>query len=184
MNARRIRPWLTWPVILLFIAALAGALVLVWAAEGRQWYIEGAGVDAQLELSFGGLGRWLATVVLGAFTVLGLAALLVELVSLRRRPGEATTDHAGVAYPDATTAYRLDRPATPYGGVMVGNDDTRRMEGSLPLAPTERVSSPFAGDTRADVRASLEEIQRQLDALRGRIDRSEAPPRERVTAGH
>jgi hypothetical protein len=182
MKARRIRVWLTWPVILLFVAALAGALALVWAADGRQWYLEGVGIDARLDLVFSGLGRWLATVVLATLAALGLAALLFDLLSLRRAPVPASTEYPGGAYPDAPSAYRLDRPATSYAGVMVGGDDTQRMEGLLPVTPTERVPSPSVSDDTATVRASLDQIQRQLDALRSRIDRSEAP-HERVTAG-
>jgi hypothetical protein len=183
MKARRIRPWLTWPVILLYLAALAGALALVWAADGRQWYLDGAGIDARLDMTFSEFGRWLATLVLGALALLGLAALILELASLRRLDRPASTDQTAVTYPAAGAVYRLDRGSAPYDGAMIGDHETQRMEGAPPVAPTERAPAPPLADDAAAVRASLEQMQRQLDALRSRVDHSEAPPREHVTAG-
>ncbi len=179
MKAKRMRPWLTWPVILLYLAALTGAVALVWAADGRQWYLDGAGIDARLDMAFTDVGRWLATAALGALAVLGLAALVFELASLRRGEGPASTERAAVLYAGRSAPYTPDGAPPRYGGVTVGADQTQRVERSLSVTPpAERVTSAPTGDDAPALRASLEQIQRQLDALRGRMDRSDAPPRE------
>lgn len=164
MRARRIRQWLTRSLILLWLVVIASAGLAVWASDGRQWYVDGLGIDIRLDMVLAEGGRWLATVVLVGLALLGLLALAFELAMGR---GERAVVRGQPS------------PSARYGGVVLGGEAAGRVEQS---PPADGARVPIAAEVAA-LRAAIEQVQRQLDEVRGRLEQVERPVRERIAAG-
>jgi hypothetical protein len=131
---------LTWLTLALFLAAVAMALVIVWTANERVWYIDTGGVNATLDMALTPAARWIATGVLAVLLALGAGALVLSLRAPRR-----ATDGAPPGMPLAGKTFTYvdqppiappaeERTATPgvYHSTIVGDTEIRRAEESLP----------------------------------------------------
>lgn len=156
MRALMLRRLLVWSVLAVSLVVLILALVIVWTANEREWYIDSAGVSATLDMTLSNTGRWIATAALGALILLVVLAFVVELATanagqraLRQRPVIHSLEErtAPRAHPiemtpgPAQVEPPTERLSTPrFASTVVGNDTTRRMERSLPA------SEPIATD--------------------------------------
>lgn len=62
---------------------------------------------------------------------------------------------------------------------MLGGEAAGRVEQS---PPADGARVPIAAEVAA-LRAAIEQVQRQLDEVRGRLEQVERPVRERIAAG-
>ena len=148
MRAMMLRRLLLWSVLAVVLCLLALAMVIVWKANQREWFIDSAGVSATLDMTLSDTGRWVATGILGALIVLVLLAFVVELATANAARGAR---HSGPFIPsleertiprpisaDAATSHAADEHPTEqvspsrYESTIVGHEATRRMERSLP----------------------------------------------------
>ena len=166
MRSLLLRRTLTWAVITFFLVTLAVALVIVWTANERQWYLEATGVSATLDMSLSDTARWVATAILGALILLSLAALLVEFASARHlAPHDREEDGMPAPVTGKTFTYTPQRheergraaaagaaPAADtgrYQSTIVGDEVTQRMEQSLPARPPQPdTSEPLPANPR------------------------------------
>ena len=158
MPENRLRRILTWTILAIYLATVGGALLMVYLGDGRQWYIESAGIDLTLDMAFTSAGRWLATAVLGALALLGLLALAAEVTAARRHeiaarfepladadqpvavtyaPTPSTPSHPAE---DDSAERKVEGPAAPtgrpgYTGLVLGDEVTQRMERSVSSRP-------------------------------------------------
>ncbi|MGD9889971.1 MAG: hypothetical protein AB7R89_21315 [Dehalococcoidia bacterium] len=148
----RLRRIVVWSVLAIVLAALVLAMVIVWTANEREWYIDSAGITATLDMTLTDTGRWLAMAILAVMTALVIVAFVVEFAtantskSLRRSgplipsleersPIRSIHDTAHDAAPPASAgAEPQDHRSGPasYASTIVGDRDTRRVERSVP----------------------------------------------------
>src|SRR5512143_1313208 len=79
-----VRRALVWTALGIYIVALGVALFGVWQASGRQWYIDGAGINVTLTAGFTDLARGLVTAALGVLLLVGLTGLVFDVIVSRR----------------------------------------------------------------------------------------------------
>lgn len=149
MNWMLLRRMLTWTVTTTLLAVAAVALVIVWTANQREWFIDSAGVNLTLDVAMTAAGRWLATTALGGLMLLCLATLAVEFSSLRRLDltdsGTLPSPEHAISTGGAAFTYTARGRQAPailtavdgagYQSTVLGDSDARRMEGSMPPAP-------------------------------------------------
>jgi hypothetical protein len=137
-----------WSVLAAVLVALVAAMVIVWTANEREWYIDGAGISATLNMTLTDAGRWLAIAVIGVLIGLVLFAFVVELATansskkLRRSgpviPSLEARSAGGMILdtsPPTSAGTETHRPRTspaPYASTIAGDRETRRVERSLP----------------------------------------------------
>lgn len=168
MGLQRVRRVLLRAVVLLYLMAIAAALVLAWTGPSREWYIATGGADITLNMDLSSTARWLATGLLGGLALLGLLALLADAAASRREramlamsarlgtPGHTENRESGIVpagRPDSATPVMppFSRPVvTPaagdYDAVVVGDQATQRLERSVTDTP------PGASTPEADQR--------------------------------
>lgn len=148
MRAIVLRRLLLWSVLAVILGVLALAMVIVWTANERQWFIDSAGVSATLDMTLSNTGRWVATGVLGVLILLVVLAFVVELATANaargaRRAGpllpsleERTVPRSltvGATGPREAEEHPTEQMSLPrYQSTIVGNETARRMERSLP----------------------------------------------------
>ena len=208
MRRTMLRRALTWTALALFLALLLQALVLVWTANERQWYIDGGGITATLDMTLTDTARWFLTALLGGLILLCLLALAADLASGRRTatrqyaPADMTQEFRAVSHPSrADDSPVQDEPeAVPptrepergrYASTIVGDRAAGRMEESLSIAPpTERqVGSSDTLIDRGPAPASREQsappksaVEDTVQMPRAHTVQREAPPRTQDTA--
>ncbi len=148
MRAMKLRRLVVWSVLGVVLAALVLALVIVWTANEREWYIDSAGISATLDMTLTDAGRWIATALLGVLITLVLLAFAVELATANRSSGPGRTGpvipsleerspgrtpREAAAPPPPIEEHPTERvsPAR-YASTIVGDQRTRRVEQSLP----------------------------------------------------
>jgi hypothetical protein len=157
MALQRVRRTFVWTVLVLYLAAIAAALVLVWTSASREWYIDIGGADVTLSMNLSETARLAATVLLGVLALVGALALLLDSIASRREAelramsgrlgGEPRRRAAGG--PPVTPPYARPQESPPGGfdAVVVGDQGTQRLEGSLPreqAAPPPAVNPAMA----------------------------------------
>jgi hypothetical protein len=200
-----LRRALVWTALGIYVVALGVALFGIWQASGRQWYIDGAGIDVTLTAGFTDLARWLITAALGALLLVGFAGLVFDVIVSRRAerllrealhvpPDAVATGLAQPAIPAVATEEVQRAPSAEvrpvrYESAVVGADANRRTE--LSVSPSETATAapvPVNGPGGSalppavlnrqrddDVRATLTRMERQLDELRRRVESGESP---------
>jgi hypothetical protein len=131
---------LTWLVFALFFTSLVMALVIVWTANERVWYIDAGGANATLDMSLTATARWVATGVLVALLALGAVALALSIRSPRPAtdgapPGMPLTGKTFTYVDQPPTVSPAEERTTPpgaYQSTIVGDTEVRRAEESLP----------------------------------------------------
>ena len=144
MRSLMLRRVLTWVLATLMLVTLAIALVIVWTANQREWYLDLPGVSATLDMSLTSGGRLIATAVLAGLMALCLATLVVEFASVRHFGGvpheEPGTSTAGKSFTYSPAGPMPPRQMAPppsaepgsYASAIVGEAGARRAEQSLP----------------------------------------------------
>ena len=152
MRWTMLRRALMWAALVVLLALLLQSLVLVWTANERQWYIDGGGITATLDMTLTDTARWLLTALLGGLILLCLLAFVADLASGRRpaasrhAPADMTQEFRAVTHASPVhDSHTQDQPgvaATPtaeperrYASTVVGDLATGRMEESLSTAP-------------------------------------------------
>ena len=147
-RAMWLRRIVLWSVLAVVLAVLVMAMVIVWTANEREWYIDSAGITATLDMTLTDTGRWLAAGVIGLLIGLVLIALVIELAtgnsskklartgpvipSLEERsPNRAFHDTALPAGAGNEPQGQRSSP-TAYAATIAGDRETRRVERSLP----------------------------------------------------
>jgi len=173
MRALMLRRLLLWSVLAVVFGMLALAMVIVWTANQREWFIESAGISATLDMTLSDTGRWVATGILAALIALTLLALIVELAtanaargarrsgplisSLEERtiPRPVATAPGGPHGADEQPTEQLSPPR--YESTIVGHEAARRMERSV--LPSERPVDGSAQQAPAPDHTSAPAIQ-------------------------
>jgi hypothetical protein len=137
-----------WSVLAVVLAVLVLAMVIVWTANEREWYIDSAGITATLDMTLTDTGRWLAIAVIGVLIALVLFAFVIELATGNSSKKLARTGpvipsleerspsrpiHDTASPPSAGNEAQSQRSSpAPYASTIAGDRDTRRVERSLP----------------------------------------------------
>lgn len=140
MSAMWLRRVCLWSVLLAVLIVLALALLVVWTANEREWYVDTGGISGTINLTLTDGGRWIATAVLGVLAALTLGALLIELATSRSPMDQAretlipplTGRAVNYAPPAAPAEPGTRARPSPFVSAVVGDDSARRLEGSLP----------------------------------------------------
>jgi hypothetical protein len=130
------------------LVALILAMVVVWTANEREWYIDSAGISATLDMTLTDTGRWLAIAVLGVMIALVLFAFVVELAtansskslgrtaplipSLEERSPIRSTHNTTTPTSTGEEPHVQHSGPAPYASTIVGDRTTRRVERSVP----------------------------------------------------
>jgi hypothetical protein len=143
-----LRRIVVWTVLASVLAVLILAMVIVWTANEREWYIDSAGITATLDMTLTDAGRWLAVALIGVLIALVLFAFVIELAtgnsskklgragpvipSLEERsPSRPIHDTVPPTGAGNESQGQRSSPA-PYASTIAGDRDTRRVERSLP----------------------------------------------------
>lgn len=160
MRRRQIRRWFAITALIVYVAAVAVALFIVWAPAERQWYLDAPQFDINLDIASTTTARWIATVVLGALGLIGLAALALEAFDARPGRGVSQQLDDQVDRTEETPAYQTGR----YSAVIAGEGADRRSEQSLPPVAARAGDGDF-GETD-DLRESIRALQRDVAELK------------------
>jgi hypothetical protein len=143
-----LRRIVVWSVLAAMIAALVLAMVIVWTANEREWYIDNAGIALTLNMTLSDTGRWLAIAVIGVLIALVVFAFVIELAtgnsskklgrtgpvipSLEARSPSRSIHDAAPPTGASNEAHSQRTSPAPYASTIAGDRDTRRVERSLP----------------------------------------------------
>lgn len=143
-----LRRIVVWSVLATVLVALVLAMVVVWTANEREWYIDSAGIAATLNMTVTDTGRWLATAVIGGLIALVLFAFVIELAtgnsskklrrigpvipSLEARSSSRSIHDAAPPAGPGNEAHGQRAGPAPYASTIAGDRETRRVERSLP----------------------------------------------------
>lgn len=183
MGLQRARRWLLRAVVALYLMVIVAALVLVWTASSREWFIDTGGAAVTLSMDLSSTVRLLATVLLGGLALLGLLAVLVDAAATRREQAllamSARMGTQTSTPPDGQRAAPVGRtasvsPVVPpfshppavagqFDSVVVGDQATQRLERSITDQPPEgRVSAESQQPVPAGMGQPADDVTHQI----------------------
>jgi hypothetical protein len=143
-----LRRIVVWSVLAVVLVTLVLAMVIVWTANEREWYIDSAGITATLNMTLTDTGRWLAIAAIGGLIALVLLAFVIELAtgnssrklarsgpvipSLEARSPSRSIHDTALPTGTGNEAQGQRTGPAPYASTIAGDRDTRRVERSLP----------------------------------------------------